>query len=63
VYHHSDDVQLLMKQLEDVDKQLIECMQHIKLMAEEKELRQKQLKDLQGTARVVVDMVDPPKKE
>jgi hypothetical protein len=38
-------------------------MQHIKLMAEEKELRQKQLKDLQGTARVVVDMVDPPKKE
>jgi hypothetical protein len=34
-------------------------MQQIKSMAEEKELRQKQLEDLEGAAWVVVDMVDP----
>jgi ribosomal silencing factor RsfS len=59
VYRHSDDVELLAKQLEDADKQLVECMQQIKSMAEEKELRQKQLEDLEGAAWVVVDMVDP----
>jgi hypothetical protein len=31
-------------------------------MDEEKELRQKQLDDLEGAAQVVVNMVDPPKE-
>jgi hypothetical protein len=52
-------VELLMKQLEDADKQLVQCMQQMKSMAEEKELMQKQLEDLQEAAQVVIDMVDP----
>jgi hypothetical protein len=59
VYHHSDDVELLMKQLEDDDKQLMQCMRQIKSMAKEKKLMQKQLEDLQEVAQVVVNMVDP----
>jgi uncharacterized protein YcaQ len=59
VYRRSDDVELLMKQLGDADKQLVQCMQQIKSMAEEKELRQKQLEDLQEATQVVVNMVDP----
>jgi hypothetical protein len=34
-------------------------MEQIKSMAEEKELRQEQLEDLQEVAQVVVNMVDP----
>jgi hypothetical protein len=52
-------VEFLMKQLKDADKQLVQCMQQIKFMAEEKELMWKHLEDLQETAQVVVDMVDP----
>jgi phage gp36-like protein len=37
-------------------------MQQIKSMAKVKELRQKQLEDLEGVARVVVGMVDPPEE-
>jgi hypothetical protein len=62
IYHHSDDIYLLTKQLEDANKQLLECMQQIRSMAEEKELRQKQLEDLKGATRVIVDMVDPPEE-
>jgi hypothetical protein len=39
LYHHSDDVEYLAKLLEDADKQLMQCMQQIKSMAEEKELK------------------------
>jgi hypothetical protein len=39
VYRRSDDAELLMKQLDDADKQLVQCMQQIKSMAKEKELR------------------------
>jgi chromosome segregation ATPase len=53
-------MELLVKQLEDADKQLAQCMQQIKSVAEEKELRQKQLEDLQEDAQVVINMVDPP---
>jgi hypothetical protein len=59
VYRRSDDVELLAKQLEDADKQLVECMRRIKSSTEEKELRQKQLEDLEGAAQVIVNMVDP----
>jgi hypothetical protein len=37
----------------------MECLQQVKSMAEEKNLKQKQLEELQGAAWVVVDMVDP----
>jgi hypothetical protein len=60
LYHCSDNMELLVKQLEDADKQLAQCMQQIKSVAEEKELRQKQLEDLQEDAQVVINMVDPP---
>jgi hypothetical protein len=39
-------VECLAKLLEDVDQQLLQCMKQIKSMAEEKELKQKQLEDL-----------------
>jgi phage shock protein A len=55
-------MELLVKQLEDADKQLAQCMQQIKSVAEEKELRQKQLEDLQEDAQVVINMVDPPEE-
>jgi hypothetical protein len=63
LYHRSDDVELLAKQLEDADQQLVQCMQSIKSMAEEKELRQKQLEDLQEATQVVVNIVDPLEEE
>jgi hypothetical protein len=59
VYYHLDDVELLIKQLKDADKQLVQCMQQIRAMAEEKELMQKQLEELQEVVQVVIDMVDP----
>jgi hypothetical protein len=39
LYPRSGDVELQMKKLEDTDKQLMECMQKIKSMAEEKDLK------------------------
>jgi hypothetical protein len=59
LYHRLDDVELLDKQLEDADQQLVQCIKQIKSMAEEKELKQKKLEYLQEVAQVVVNMVDP----
>ncbi|RLM69895.1 hypothetical protein C2845_PM17G02260 [Panicum miliaceum] len=47
---HRDDVERLEKLLKDTDVQLVECMKQIKLMAEEKVSRQKELKELQEDA-------------
>jgi membrane-bound lytic murein transglycosylase B len=47
------------KKLEDADAQFGECLQHIKNMAEEKEIREKELEELRIAAQIVVDMVDP----
>jgi hypothetical protein len=58
LYHCKDDVELLEKQLEDADVQLVECLQQIKDMAEEKETREKELEELRGAAQIVVNMVD-----
>jgi gamma-glutamyl phosphate reductase len=52
-------VESLAKLLEDADQQLGQCMKQIKSMAEEKELKQKQLEDLQEAGQVVVNMVEP----
>jgi len=51
-------VERLAKLLEDADKRLVQCMQQIKDIAVEKELRDKELEELKTTAQVVVDMVD-----
>jgi hypothetical protein len=50
LYYCSGEVETLMKKLEDIDKQLMECLQQVKSMAEEKNLKQKQLEELQGAA-------------
>jgi hypothetical protein len=50
LYRHTDDVELMAKQLEDAKVQLGECLQQIKNMAEEKETREKELEDLRGAA-------------
>lgn len=50
-------MELLAKQLEGADKQLIECKQQIESMAEEKELKNKELEEL-SARQVVVHMVD-----
>jgi len=50
------------KMLKDADKYLVEALQQIKNMAEEKDLREKDLGELRAAAQAVVDMVDPPKE-
>jgi hypothetical protein len=55
-------VELLNKKHEDTNVQLIECMRQIQKMAAEKELKDKELEELRNAAKVVVNMVDPPKE-
>jgi hypothetical protein len=62
LYHHPDDVELLAKQQEDAEVQLVECMQQIRDMATQKELKDKELEELKDAAQVAVDMVDPPEE-
>jgi hypothetical protein len=62
LYRCTNDVVLLVKQLEDANVQLVECLQQIKNMAEEKETREKELEELRSAALVVIDMVDPPEE-
>jgi hypothetical protein len=52
-------MELLAKQLEDANMQLVECMEQIRDMAAE-ELKDKELEELKGGSQVVIDMVDPP---
>lgn len=48
--------------LQDVNVQLVDCMNQIKSLAEEKALRDKELEELRGAARAIVDMLDPPEE-
>lgn len=57
-----DEVKLLTRKLEDTNEQLAECMQWIKSMTKENNLKQKQLLELEDAARVVVDIVEPPEE-
>jgi hypothetical protein len=50
VYCHSDDAEKLIKVLQDVDMQLIECATQIRDMAAEKELKDKELEELKSAA-------------
>jgi hypothetical protein len=59
LYHRTDDVEKLQKVIVDTEQQLADCLQRIKTLGEEKEQRQKELVDLRGAAKKLVDMVDP----
>jgi hypothetical protein len=42
----------------DTEKQLVDCLQQIKTLGEEKEQRQKELDDLKTAAQELLEMVD-----
>lgn len=60
---HKDDLEKFGKMLKDADKQFVEVAMQIKKLAEEKELREKELDELKATAQAIIDMVDPPEEE
>jgi hypothetical protein len=62
LYHCTDDVERLQKVIADTEQQFADYLQQIKTLGEEKERRQKELEDLRGAAKKLVDMVDPPEE-
>jgi hypothetical protein len=62
LYHATDHVELMVKKLQDVDMQLVECMEQIQKMAAEAELKSKELEELRTGVQVIVDVVDPPEE-
>jgi hypothetical protein len=59
LYRHTDDVEKLQKVITDTEQQFTNCLQQIKTLGEEKEQRQKELEDLRGAVKKLVDIVDP----
>jgi hypothetical protein len=55
LYHHTDDVERLQKVIGDTEQQFVDSLQRIKTLGEE-------LEDLSGSARELVDVVDPPEE-
>jgi hypothetical protein len=62
LYRRIDDVERLQKVVANTEQQFADCLQQIKTLGEEKEWRQKELEDLRGAAKKLVDMVDPPEE-
>jgi hypothetical protein len=62
LYRRTDDVERLQKLIGDTERQFVDCLQQIKALGEKDEQRQKELEDLRGAARGLVDMVDPPEE-
>jgi hypothetical protein len=62
LYRCTDDVERLQKVVADTEEQFADCLQQIKTLGEEKERRQKELKDLRGATKKLVDMVDSPEE-
>jgi hypothetical protein len=58
LYHRTDDIEKLQMVIADTEQQFADCLQQIKTLGEEKEQRQKELEDLRGAAKKLVDMVD-----
>jgi hypothetical protein len=58
LYRRIDDVEKLQKVIANTEKQLVDCLQQIKTLGEEKEQRQKDLEDLRVAARQLVEVVD-----
>jgi hypothetical protein len=59
LYHHTDDVEKLQKVIANTEQQFADCFQQIKTLGKEKEQRQKELEDLRGAAKKLVDIMDP----
>jgi hypothetical protein len=62
LYRRIDDVERLQKVISDTERQFADCLQQVKTLGEKDEQRQKELEDLRGAARGLVDMVDPPEE-
>jgi hypothetical protein len=62
LYHRTDDVERLQKVIRDTERQFADCLQQVRTLGEEKEQQQKELEDLRGATRELVDMVDPPEE-
>jgi hypothetical protein len=62
LYQRTDDVERLQKRIGDTERQFVDCLKQIKVLGEKDEQRQKELEDLRGAARGLVDMVDPPEE-
>jgi hypothetical protein len=62
LYRRTDDIERLQKVISDTEQQFADCLQQVKTLGEEKEQRQRELEDLRGAARELVDMVDPPEE-
>jgi hypothetical protein len=59
LYRRTDNVKKLQKVIADTKQQFADCLQQIKTLGEEKEERQKELEDLRGAAKKLVDIMDP----
>jgi hypothetical protein len=59
LYHRTDDVERRQKVIADTEQQFASSLHQIKTLGEEKEQRQKELEDLRGAAKKLVDIVDP----
>jgi ABC-type transporter Mla subunit MlaD len=59
LYRLTDDVNKLQKVIANTEQQFADCLQQIKTLGEEKEQWQKELEDLRGAAKKLVDIVDP----
>jgi hypothetical protein len=55
LYRRTDDVERLQKVIGDTERQFVDSLQRIKTLG-------KELEDLRGAARELVDMVDPPEE-
>jgi hypothetical protein len=62
LYRCTDDVERLQKVVTDTEEQFVDCLRQIKMLGEEKEQQRKELEDLMGAAKKVVDMMDPPEE-
>jgi predicted nucleic acid-binding Zn-ribbon protein len=59
LYRHTDDVEKLQKVIADTEQQFANCLQQIKMLGEENEQWQKEMEDLRGAAKKLVDIMDP----
>ena len=58
MYRHTDAVEKLTKIQADSDKQLVDSMKQIKDLAADRDLKAKQLANLEAAAQMVVKMVE-----
>jgi hypothetical protein len=52
-YHLSEENKCFTKMLQDADKQLVDCMEQIKVLNSNKEQQPKALEELEGAAKVL----------